>query len=63
MRNAYKMLEYLKGRNHLEYPGVDGRIILGGVLDRVGRYGMDFLAEDRIQGQVFMNMVMNLQVS
>jgi hypothetical protein len=28
MRNAYKMLENLRGRGHLEDLGIDGKIIL-----------------------------------
>jgi len=34
MRNAYKMSENVKGRDHLENPGVDGRIILEWIIEK-----------------------------
>jgi hypothetical protein len=56
-------LESLKGKDHLEDLGVDGRMILGHtgiVLDGVGWIN---LAQYKGWWQAFVNMVMNLQVT
>jgi hypothetical protein len=34
-------MEILKGRDHLEDLGVDGKVILESIFYRMGRYGMD----------------------
>jgi hypothetical protein len=42
MRKAYKiLLENLKGRDHLEDTGIDGKMILEWIIKRVGRCGLD----------------------
>jgi hypothetical protein len=56
MRNSTKFwLESLKGRDHSEDLGVDGRIILKWTL------GIHW-AQERDQWRTFMNTVMNLRV-
>jgi hypothetical protein len=54
-------LENLKGRDHSEDIGVDGRIILEGIL---GWEGVDWIhvVQDRGQWWSVVNIVMNLQV-
>jgi hypothetical protein len=51
-------LENLKGRNHLEDLGVDGRIILGWIL---GKW-VWMVRTDRDQWRAPVNTVMNLRV-
>jgi hypothetical protein len=47
----------------LEYPGVDGRIILKRIFERLGG-GVDWIdvAQDRDRWRALVNAVMNLQV-
>jgi hypothetical protein len=56
----------LSERNHLEDPGIDGRIILRWIFRNwdVGG-GKDWidLAQDRNRGRALLNAVMNLRVS
>jgi hypothetical protein len=51
-------------RDHLENPGVDGRIILKWTCERLD-VGMDWinLAQDRDRWRALVNVVMNLRVS
>jgi hypothetical protein len=55
-----------EGRNYLKDPGIDGRIILKLIFDRLdgGGGGMDWinLAQDRDRWQAVVNTMMNLQV-
>jgi hypothetical protein len=48
----------------LEDPGVDGRIILKWIFERLGGGGMDWinLAQDRDRWRALVNAVMNLRV-
>jgi hypothetical protein len=48
----------------LEEPGVDGRIILKCIFERLGGGGIDWinLAQDRDGWQTFVNVVINFQV-
>ena len=50
-----------EGRGHLEYPDVDGRIILRWIC---GKWGMDWinLALDRDMWRALVNAVMNIRV-
>jgi hypothetical protein len=54
----------LKARDHWEDLGVGGRITLKLDLREIGINGANWnqLAQDRVQWQAFVNMVMNLQV-
>jgi hypothetical protein len=56
----------LRERDHLEDPGIDGRIILRWIVRRWdgGRGGMDWidLAQDRDRWRALLNAVMNLWV-
>jgi hypothetical protein len=53
----------LRERDHLEDPGIDGRIILRWILRKWNGGGMDRidLAEDRGRWQALVNAVMNLR--
>jgi hypothetical protein len=56
-------LENLKGRDHLQDKGIDGKIILGWMdLRETGWEGVDWihLAQDREKWQALVNKVMNL---
>jgi len=50
----------LEGKNHLEDPGVDGRIVLKMDLQEVGCGGMDWieLAQERDRWRTLVNAVM-----
>ena len=50
--------------DHLEYPGVDGRIILKWIFERLDGGGTDWidLAQDRDRWRAVVNAVMNLQI-
>jgi hypothetical protein len=64
-RGAYRALVGKpEGRNHLEDPGVDGRIILKWTCERLDGGGMDWinLAQDRDRWRALVNAVMNLRV-
>jgi hypothetical protein len=63
-RGAYRALVGKpEGRNHLEDPGVDGRIRLKGILENWDG-GMDWidLAQDRKKWRAVVNTVMNIRV-
>jgi hypothetical protein len=53
----------LRERNHLENPGIVGRIILRWMFKRWDVGGMDWieLAQDRDRRRAFVNAVMNLR--
>jgi hypothetical protein len=64
-RGVYRVLwGNLRGRDHLEYSGVYGRIILRWVFKKWGCGGMDWieLARDRDRWRALVNAVMNLRV-
>jgi len=54
--------ENLRERDHLEDPGIDGRIILRWIFRQWDREYMDWtdLAQDRDRWRALVNMVMNL---
>jgi len=54
----------LRERDHLEDPGLDGRINTHMDLHEVGCDGMDWidLAQDRVRSRALVNAVMNLRV-
>jgi len=58
------LLGNLREKDHLEHPGVDGRIILIMYLQVVGCGDMDWIdmAQDKERGRSLMNMVMNFRV-
>jgi hypothetical protein len=63
-RSAYRILvEKPEGRNHLEDPGVHGRIILKWIFER-WEGGMDWigLAQNRNRWRALVNAVMNLRI-
>jgi len=55
----------LEKRNHMEDQGVVGKIILQLDLREMEWEGEDgmYLAQDRVQWQVLVNMLMNFQIS
>jgi hypothetical protein len=57
-------LENLKGRDHLEDIGVDGKIILEMDLREIGWEGVDWihLVQERDQWRASVSTVMNLRV-
>jgi len=63
-RSAYRVLvRKPEGKNHLEDPGIDGRIILKWIFNKWDG-GMDWivLAQDRDTWRALVNAVMNLRV-
>jgi hypothetical protein len=64
-RGAYRALVgKTEGRNHLEDPGVDGKIILKYIFEILNGRGMDWInvAQDRDTWRALVNTVMNLRV-
>jgi hypothetical protein len=64
-RGAYRILVCRpEGRNHLEDPGVDGRIILKWIFKKWDGGGMDWIdmAQDRDRSRGLVNAVMKLRV-
>jgi hypothetical protein len=63
--NSTYWSESLKGRDHLEDQGIDGRIILKYILKKTGWDGVDWLhlVQDRDQWQALVDTVMNLLTS
>jgi hypothetical protein len=62
-RGAYRVLVGKPdGKNHLEDPGIDGRILLKWILKSWGCGGMDWVpvAQDRGRWWALVNVVMNL---
>ena len=52
----------LKKRDHLEDLGIDGRIILKWIINRMVKLQLDELAVDRDKRWAIVNMVMNLWI-
>jgi hypothetical protein len=55
----------LRERKHLEYPGVDGTIILEWIFRKWDEGAMDWvdLAQDRDRWRAFLNAVMSFRVT
>jgi hypothetical protein len=54
---------YLRERDHLEDPNVDGRILKWFFKKMVGRHGLIALAQERDRWRALVNAVMNVRVS
>jgi hypothetical protein len=64
-KGVYKALvkNHLRGGGHFEDPGINGRIILKWIFDRLdGGINWIDLAQDKERWRAFLNMVMNLRV-
>jgi hypothetical protein len=64
-KGAYRIcLEKLREIEHLEDPGLDGRIVIRWIFQEVGWRGRDWidLAQDSGRWRVFVNAAMNLRV-
>ena len=64
-RGAYRALVGKpEGRNHLKDPGVDGRIILKWIFERLDGEAIDWidLAQDTDRWRAVVNTVMNLRL-
>jgi hypothetical protein len=66
MRNAYKVwLKSLKGRDHLEDLGVDGKVVLKLIIMDIGLEDLHWihLAQDKDKRIALVNTVISLRVS